>query len=138
MFNQVGTEKLFQGWTAAVEFHKYPSMPFGNLKGNEPVGPTVEVAHTSKFRCVNERAGQIISPTVVWTTENFGFAFGLCHHGRGVMAANVKEAAQDVITASDNEDWFAGNLAGNIATRLANLVGALNDLPRAGEDGALF
>jgi hypothetical protein len=75
---------------------------------------------------------------MVGTAKGFSSSFGLRHHRRGVVSANIEESAQNAVTPSYEEDRFTGELASHVLTRLANLIGAPYHLPRARENSAAF
>src|SRR5882672_10509598 len=72
---------------------------------------------------------------MIWTTKLVGGALRLSHYGGGVMTTNVEEAPQQIVVATHQNDWFAGNLAGHVLSRFAYLVEATNHLPGTREDG---
>jgi hypothetical protein len=67
-----------------------------------------------------------------------GPAFRTRHHGRGVVAAYVEKAAENTIVGSDDDDGFFSDFSSKILSRITNLVGAPDELPGAGNDGAQF
>ena len=52
-----------------------------------------------------------------------------------MMPANVEEATKDAVIAADNNDRLAGNLSGDVAAGLVQLIRTGNGLPRVREDG---
>jgi hypothetical protein len=62
----------------------------------------------------------------------------LRHDCSGVMAADVEEAAHNFILAFDQENWLAGDIACDVFTGIADLVGAAGALPRAVKNRSVF
>ena len=80
-----------------------------------------------------ERAFEIVSPAVVGTAEIFCFSLGFRHYGCGVMTADVEEAAQNIVVASDDENWLAGDFTCDVLPDRP-LIGATDELPRVRKD----
>jgi hypothetical protein len=75
---------------------------------------------------------------MVGTAKGFGFSFRFRHHGGSVVAADIEESAKNAVIASHDEYRFTRQVASDVLTRLANLIGAPNHLPRACENCASF
>jgi hypothetical protein len=67
-----------------------------------------------------------------------GLPFWFRHYRCGMVAADVVEAAENIIITSNDENRLASNSAGDVLSRLTNLVGTINQLPGTGKDRALF
>jgi hypothetical protein len=62
----------------------------------------------------------------------------ISHDHGGMVAADIKKAAKNAITSSDNDNRLAGYFAGNVLARLNYLGGTSDDLPRAWENCSAF
>ena len=65
-------------------------------------------------------------------------SFGLGHHGGGMVAADIEESAQNAIIGSHDENRITRQIAGDVLTRLANLIDAPHYLPGLRENRAPF
>ena len=74
---------------------------------------------------------------MVGTAEAGRRALGLGHDRRGMVAADVEEAAQHVVLPADDDHRFAGaEFARQVPSPVADLLDAAGELPRAREHGA--
>jgi hypothetical protein len=58
-----------------------------------------------------------------------GPALTLCHYSGGMMTADIVEASQNAVWPYDEQNRFAGNLAGNVIARFAKLLRAADYVP---------
>jgi hypothetical protein len=54
------------------------------------------------------------------------------------MAADIEEAAQNFVIASNNKESLAGDFTSDVLPRLAQLIGAADQLPRTRENCVLL
>ena len=59
-------------------------------------------------------------------------------HGRGVMTADVEEAAQHAIVPANDDHRLASDLTGDELAGLTHLIDAARHMPRPAEDRAAF
>ena len=75
---------------------------------------------------------------MIRTTKLRGFAFGLGHHRRRMMAANVEESPQNTVISAHDHDRFASDVGRDVLARLRHLIRARGELPRVGKHGFEF
>ena len=72
--------------------------------GTRPLAFRSKLATPANSRCEDQLAFEVVSPAMVRAAEIFGFAFAFSYDSRSVVAANVVEAAQNAVVASDDEN----------------------------------
>jgi hypothetical protein len=58
----------------------------------------------------------------------------LRHHSRRVMATDVEETTNNIVTASNNDDWLAGDFRGDVLTGRLYLINTADHVPGISED----
>ena len=108
------------------------------MNWNKPVGGAVEIGDATKFRGKNQCTFEIVCPTVIRAAKVYRFSLGFRYDSRGVMAADVEEAAQNLVIASNDDDRLAGDITCEVVARIAQLSGMADKLPRARKDRFLL
>src|SRR5262249_12280796 len=116
--------------------NKYPILPHRRLNGHQTIRCAIKIANTREIRRPTELSFERVGPAVVGTAQVTCHPFGCGHDGSGMMAADIEEAAQDLIISSDNQERLFTQLRRNILTGLTNLLGTPNELPRPRKDRA--
>ncbi|HUF42880.1 MAG TPA: hypothetical protein VMR20_13055 [Verrucomicrobiae bacterium] len=75
---------------------------------------------------------------MIRTAKILNFAFRLREDGRGMMAADVIEAAQTTVASAHDRNRFSGNLSRDVLSLKVKLRRSPDHLPRAGKNRALF
>jgi hypothetical protein len=131
---EILAEKIFERWISGHELGEHPIVPDRSLYREKSGVGAVEILHAAEFRRENERALQIISPTMIGTAEIFCFSFGLSHYSGRAVTADVEETAHNVIAAPNRKNRFAGDLRREVMARLTELSSTTDELPRLRKD----
>src|SRR5262245_60675317 len=117
-----------------VEPDEYPLLPDVSADRYQPVGRPIEVTDTGEVRSSFELSFERVRPAVIRASQMGGGAFRRGSHGRGVVAADIEEAAQLAVVSADQDDRFAGRgVAGDVLARPPKLVNPTRYLPRTRE-----
>src|SRR5205085_10368697 len=127
-------EKIFERRPAPLYFNKDPVLPDAALGGHQPARRAVKPTHAREVRRPLQLAFERVRPAVIRATKRARLALLLGHHGGGVVAADVEEAAQDPIAPADDDQRLARDLARHVTPRPPHLLRAPDHLPRARED----
>jgi hypothetical protein len=75
---------------------------------------------------------------VIGAAKIFCAAGALRDYGSSVVAADVEKAAHNAVVTIHNEDPLAGDIASDVLSRIADLIGTAGELPRSRQDTVLF
>src|SRR5262245_21196299 len=106
--DEIGAEKVFERRTAPIELDEHPVFPGRGFDRRETVRRAIEVADAGEIRRPTKLPFERVGPAVIRAAQVARLAFCGGQDGGGMMAADIEEAAQNLVVASDDQKRLPG------------------------------
>lgn len=112
----------------------YQRLALGDGDGWQAVVFAAEVGDAVEFWCATKVAREVVGPAVVAAAKSGDLAHFLAGDLCAAVAADVEKASQNAVVATKDDNRFAGDVGGEVHSRLRNLFGIANCLPGVAEN----